>query len=78
MNKARRKKLGEIIDQLEYLREDLDAVASEERDAYDNLPESLQESDRGCAMEEAADELDDICSEMEELRQRIESVVDEY
>lgn len=78
MNKARRKKLGEIIDQLENLREDLDAVASEEREAYDNLPESLQESDRGCAMEEAADELEDICSELEELRQRIESVVDEY
>lgn len=78
MNKARRKKLGEIIDQLEYLREDLDAVASEEREAYDNLPESLQESDRGCAMEEAADELDDICSEMEELKDRIQSVYDEY
>lgn len=78
MNKARRKKLGEIIDKLEYLREDLDAVASEEREAYDNLPESLQESDRGCAMEEAADELEDICSELDELRQRIESVVDEY
>lgn len=78
MNKARRKKLGEIIDQLENLREDLDAVASEEREAYDNLPESLQESDRGCAMEEAADELDDICSEVEELKDRIQSVYDEY
>lgn len=78
MNKSRRKKLGEIIDQLEYLREDLDAVASEEREAYDNLPESLQESDRGCAMEEAADELDNICSEMEELKDRIQSVYDEY
>ncbi len=78
MNRERRKKLGEIIDQLEYLREDLDAVASEEREAYDNLPESLQESDRGCAMEEAADELDDICSEMEELKDRIQSVYDEY
>ena len=78
MNKARRKKLGEIIDQLEYLREDLDAVASEEREAYDNLPESLQEGDKGCAMEEAADELDDICSEMEDLKDRIQSVYDEY
>lgn len=78
MNRERRKKLGEIIDQLEYLREDLDAVASEEREAYDNLPESLQESDRGCAMEEAADEMEDICSELEDLRQRIESVTEEY
>ena len=78
MNKSRRKELSRIAEELENLREDLDAVASEEREAYDNLPESLQESDRCCAMEEAADELDDICSELDELRQRIESVVDEY
>lgn len=78
MNKARRKRLSEIADELENLYQDLDAVASEEREAYDNLPESLQESERGTAMEEAADELDDICSELDDLRQRIESVVDEY
>lgn len=78
MNKSRRKRLSEIADELENLYQDLDAVASEEREAYDNLPESLQESDRGCAMEEAADELDDICSELDELRQRIEGVVEEY
>lgn len=76
--KARRKKLGEIIDQLENLREDLDAVASEEREAYDNLPESLQESDRGCAMEEAADEFDDICGELDDLKDRIQYVIDQY
>lgn len=78
MNKARRKKLGEIIDQLEYLREDLDAVASEERECYDNLPESLQEGERGCAMEEAADELDDICGELDDLKDRIQYVIDQY
>lgn len=78
MNKSRRKELSRIADELENLRDALDAVASEERDAYDNLPESLQESERGTAMEEAADELDDICSEMEELKDRIQSVYDEY
>lgn len=78
MNKARRKELSRIAEELENLRDALDAVASEEREAYDNLPESLQESDRGCAMEEAVDELDDICGELDDLRQRIESVVDEY
>ena len=75
---SKKKRLSEIADELESLCYDLDAVASEEREAYDNLPESLQESDRGCAMEEAADELDDICSEMEELKDRIQSVYDEY
>ena len=78
MNKARRKRLSEIADELESLCYDLEAVASEEREAHDNLPESLQESDRGCAMEEAADELDDICSELSELRDRIVEVVENY
>lgn len=78
MNKARRKRLSEIADELESLCYDPDAVASEEREAYDNLPESLQESEKGCAMEEAADELDDICSGLSELRDRIVDVVENY
>ena len=78
MNKARRKRLSEIADELESLRYDLEAVASEEREAYDNLPGSLQYGDKGCAMEEAADELDDICSELSELRDRIVEVVENY
>jgi hypothetical protein len=78
MNKARRKHLSEIADELESLCYDLEAVASEEREAYDNLPESLQESDKGSAMEEAADELEDICSELDELRDRIVEVVENY
>lgn len=78
MNKARRKRLSEIADELESLCYDLEAVASEEREAYDNLPESLQEGDKGCAMGEAADELDDICSELSDLRDRIVEVVENY
>ena len=78
MNKSRRKRLSEIADELDSLCYDLEAVASEEREAYDNLPESLQESDKGCAMEEAADELDDIYSELSELRDRIAEVAENY
>ena len=78
MNKARRNTLRDIAEQLESLCEDLEAVASEERECYDNLPESLQESERGCAIEEAADELDDIFSELDELLQRISDVADNY
>lgn len=78
MNKARRKELSRIAEELENLRDALDAVASEERDAYDNLPESLQESERGTAMEEAADELDDICGELDDLKDRILYVIDQY
>lgn len=78
MNKARRKELCRIAEELENQLAALDAVASEEREAYNNLPESLQEGDKGCAMEEAADELDDICSELSDLRDRIVEVVENY
>ena len=78
MNKARRNKLGEIAEKLENLCADLEAVASEERECYDNLPESLQESERGSAMGEAADEMDDICSELSDLKGRVQEVIDTY
>lgn len=78
VNKARRNTLRDIAEQLESLCEDLEAVASEERECYDNLPESLQESERGCAMEEAADELDDIANELSCLMDRVQEVIDTY
>lgn len=78
MNKARRNTLREIAEQIESIYDDLSSVADCERECYDNLPESLQESERGCMMEEAADELDDICSELESLRDRINEVADNY
>lgn len=78
MNKRRRKELRLLADKMNSLYDELCGVASEEQESYDNLPESLQESERGELMSEAADELDDICSELDDLRSRVESVADEY
>ena len=76
MNKARRKKLQELMEQLETIKEELEQVQEEEQEAYDNLPESLQYSERGQQIEQAienmssaADYLDDILSCIEEARQ---------
>lgn len=73
MNKARRKKLQELMKQLESIKDELNEVQEEEQDAYDNLPENLQYSERGQQMEQAvenmssaADYLDDIISCIEE------------
>lgn len=52
MNKVRRKKIGEAIDLIEQAREILESVMDEEQDAFDNLPEGLQSSERGETMEE--------------------------
>ena len=59
MNKARRKALDEVLATLESAREMLENVKDEEQEAYDNLPESLQATDRGQGMEVAIGFLED-------------------
>ena len=58
MNKERRKELAKAIAQLEEIRDTIEYVRDEEQEAYDNMPESLQDTDRGQAMLEAIDNLD--------------------
>ena len=57
MNKARRAKLNLIEKELARLAEEIEDAGNEEREAFDNLPESLQQSERGEAMDSSADEL---------------------
>ncbi len=52
MNKQRRTELQKIIDSL-------DNVMANEQDAYDNMPEGIQESERGEAMETGLDSLNE-------------------
>ena len=51
MNKARRKELARVVDLLDQARDLLDTIRDEEQEAFDNLPESIQCSERGEAME---------------------------
>lgn len=66
MNKERRKAIAVAIGLLnqaeEFLsnaKDILEEIKVDERDAFDNMPESLQSSDRGQATEAAADALDE-------------------
>jgi hypothetical protein len=45
----------------------------EEQDAYDNLPEGIQLSDRGCQMETYVDSLDEA---YDNLQQAIDTIFD--
>ena len=69
MNKDRRKSLEKIIDRLEDVRTtlediktDLEDIKIDEEDAYDNLPDSLKECDRGYDMQSYIDSLDSACN----------------
>lgn len=67
MNKNRRKQLEQIVDALTDSREALDEVHTEEQDAYDNMPEGLQESERGQAILETAGDLENAVNDLDSI-----------
>lgn len=66
MNKAGRAHIAAQLTLIEAAKEELEGAASEEREKYDNMPESLQNGDRGQAMSNNADALDAAVSSLED------------
>lgn len=67
MNKARRKELMELLDMAQELQPRLEALRDEEQEAFDNMPEGLQGSERGEMTQAAADALDQAATAIEEV-----------
>lgn len=74
MNKERRKRLGTAFDKVSDAKKILEEVKDEEQNAYDNLPDSFRDGDRGQEMlsyvemlEEAFNYLDDAASVIEQI-----------
>lgn len=77
MNIQRRKTINEISSQLGNLEIDWDAlhdikakiesVRDEEEEYFDNMPENLQQSERGEASEQAKDELAEAIDNLDQL-----------
>lgn len=67
MNKIRRNKLSVLQDQISEIMSALEELRDEEEYAYENLPESIQESDRGCVMSDAIDNMDEAMSLLEDV-----------
>ena len=72
MNKLRRKQLSEIQDKMAELRDMIEVVLSDEQEAFDNLPESLQESERGEAMQAAIEAMESAMDSCEEAESSLE------
>ncbi len=66
MNKARRISITKIADSLQALKSDVESIQCEEQDAYDNLPESIQDGERGDRMQDAIGNLDDALTLIDE------------
>ena len=66
MNKQRRKELEKIQTKLSEAYTDLETIRDEEEEAYDNLPENIQDSERGEVMQDAISTLEDALNSIEE------------
>lgn len=60
MNKERRKIIEEAIEKINEANDLLATVRDEEQEAFDNLPEGIQMSERGETMEQYISDLDEI------------------
>lgn len=82
MNNARRKLINQIVERLnnfeasdsdtdkeflEGIQSDIENIKDEEQDAFDNMPEGLQQSERGQASEQAVENLDEACGNIQTL-----------
>lgn len=77
MNKERRKRLEKVIEQLEELQSEVQAIAEEEREAYDNLDNIGQgETDRANQIYENADTLEGLDCDFESIKDSINELIE--
>lgn len=76
MNAPRRKALAKALDLLEQASSIIEEVQTEEQEAYDNLPESLQNSERDEQMQEYADTLDEVLGALSVCKEHLEDIIE--
>lgn len=74
MNKERRKMIERGRDLAIDAKELIDIALEEEQSCYDNLPEGIQESERGCEMEENIETLQGVSGYLEDAISDLEEI----
>lgn len=75
MNSKRRKELASIAEALAELQVRLESVIEDEQEAYDNMPEGLQMSERGESMDEGIGILNDVSYSLQEAAENLNSML---
>lgn len=75
MNRQRRKKLAEAVELLNRANEIISNVLDEEQEAFDNLSEGLQETERGQQMSDYIDTLTEAQDNSENDRDALDEIV---
>jgi hypothetical protein len=77
MNQTRRKQLSALLIEIDQLKEQLEGIRDEEQESFDNMPQGLQQSERGSnseaainLLEQAIDGLDNANESITEITQQ--------
>lgn len=76
MNNNRRKQIKEILERVEKAYNDLEALAEEEREAFENLPEGIQDSERGQTIEGYADAIEYAYGDLETVKDQLTAILE--
>lgn len=74
MNRTRRKRLGEAFDKCAEILEILEEVKQEEEEAYENLPDSFRDGDRGEEMQNYIEMIEEAAGYIEDAESVIEQI----
>lgn len=74
MNAMRRKHLARAIQMIYDAQEIIEMVKDEEQESYDNLPEGIQDSERGETMYENIDTLGEISDNLIDMTTELEDM----
>lgn len=66
MNKERRKAIDLITDKLLEMQTELEEIKAEEEEAYDNLPEGIQASERGEEMQGYIEQMEEALNSLQD------------
>ena len=77
MNKQRRKSLEKAHELISEAMEIIEEVKEEEYSAFENLPDSLQQSERGERMYRYYETMDELSSELEDATLELEGIIND-
>lgn len=76
MNKVRRQQLSKAIDMMDEIMSLIEQIKNDEQEAFDNMPEGLQMSERGEQMEGYIDTLTEISESIFDMQDQITEIIE--
>ena len=77
MNKTQRKKLEDIVENIYVIKGDIEELKESEEESFSNLPENLQEDDRGLQLETNVESLESAVGLLDELENLLQELIGE-